>query len=243
MRIAFISDTHGNLVALEAVLADIARSNVDQIIFLGDALTMGPQPKPVIDLLRSLNCSCILGNHDENLLNLDHIEDGNHADWYIDIARWTATQLDTADFDFLHSFQATLDIQLDDNAPQSTIHCFHGSPKSNRDFLLVTTTDEELAEYLGSSTATVLIGGHAHVQMIRRYGHSMLVNVGSVGFPLQHYPFSPPPPVLLWAEYAIVSWAGSLSIDLRRVDFDLDKARQLAGESGMPHRVEGGWWP
>ena len=229
---------------MEAVLADIKRCGVDQIIFLGDAATMGPQPKPVVDILKGLNCPCIMGNHDENLINLDQIEEGNHADWYIDIAHWTATQLDEADFAFLRSFQPKLDLDFGTKAQEPAIHCFHGSPKSNQDFLLITTTDAELAEFLGPQTATVLIGGHAHVQMIRRYGHSMLVNVGSVGFPLEYFPFTPPPPVLLWAEYAIVSWEkASLSIDLRRVDFDIDATRKLAKESSMPHRAKDGWWP
>ena len=70
MKIALISDTHGNLPALEAVLEDIRAQGVDGIIFLGDAATLGPQPRETLEALRSLDCTCILGNHDAALLDL-----------------------------------------------------------------------------------------------------------------------------------------------------------------------------
>ena len=71
MRVALISDIHGNSVSLEAVLADIERENVDQIICLGDISTLGPKPVEVMDRIRDLGCECILGNHDFFLLILN----------------------------------------------------------------------------------------------------------------------------------------------------------------------------
>ncbi|MCA9955058.1 MAG: metallophosphoesterase family protein, partial [Anaerolineales bacterium] len=67
MRIALISDIHGNFVSLQAVIADIERQNVNEIIFLGDAATLGPQPHEVLQLLRQLGCPCIIGNHETYL--------------------------------------------------------------------------------------------------------------------------------------------------------------------------------
>lgn len=64
MRIAIISDIHGNLTALQAVLADIKLQKVDDIICLGDIVTLGPQPKEVLNALKELNCVIIKGNHD-----------------------------------------------------------------------------------------------------------------------------------------------------------------------------------
>ena len=60
MRIALISDIHSNLIALEAMLADIAQVEVDQIIFLGDLVTLGPQPREVVERVRGLGCPCVL---------------------------------------------------------------------------------------------------------------------------------------------------------------------------------------
>src|SRR3954468_20883448 len=65
MRIALISDVHGSELALNAVLADIARTGVDQIVCLGDTATLGPRPREVLERLAELRCICILGNHDE----------------------------------------------------------------------------------------------------------------------------------------------------------------------------------
>jgi predicted phosphodiesterase len=67
-RLALISDIHSNEVALRAVLADIRRTGVDQIICLGDVANLGPAPNAVIELLAGLGCPCIMGNHDEFLL-------------------------------------------------------------------------------------------------------------------------------------------------------------------------------
>ena len=67
MNFALISDIHANLIALEAVLADIERAGVDQIVFLGDLVTMGPQPRQVTERIRDLGCPCVLGNHSVGL--------------------------------------------------------------------------------------------------------------------------------------------------------------------------------
>ena len=72
MRIAFISDIHGNLTALQAVLADIQERSVDQIVCLGDTITMGPQPAEVLKLLRELKCVCVKGNHEAATLDPEH---------------------------------------------------------------------------------------------------------------------------------------------------------------------------
>lgn len=244
MRIALISDIHGNPVAFEAVLADIAKVGVDQIIFLGDIATMGPCPNEALAQLQDLGCPCIMGNHDENLFHLDQLPTKDLPPWYVDVAEWTADKYNEAELAFIQTFVPNLTIPLDEAKSAPTLLCYHGSPRSNQEFLLVTTSEAELYDILGEQSALVLAGGHSHVQMIRRYGESMVVTVGSIGFPLQHYPFTPPPPVLLWAEYGIISWQnGVLSMDLRRVDFDLKVIRDIAAASGMPHLLPGQWWP
>jgi predicted phosphodiesterase len=67
MRIALISDIHGNATALEAVLADLHQQHVDAIICLGDVATIGPQPKQILAKLKAVECICLLGNHDAAL--------------------------------------------------------------------------------------------------------------------------------------------------------------------------------
>jgi len=74
MKIALISDVHGHHTALRAVLDDIEREGVSEIVFLGDLATLGPQPRETVQLLRSLNCPCIMGNHDEFMLRPELVE-------------------------------------------------------------------------------------------------------------------------------------------------------------------------
>jgi len=236
MRVALISDIHANFIALETVLADIVREGIDQTVFLGDLVTLGPQPKEVAARLRELNCPCVMGNHDTFILNVDQLHEGEHGAWYIETAQWCAAQLSAVDFDYLRTFQPWLKIQLDPHEPEVSLFCFHGSPKSNMDFIFSTTPAEELEKMVAGHTAPVMAGGHTHIQMVRRHQGTMIVNVGSVGMPLAYFPFEGNPPALPWAEYAIISWSNSrLGIELRQVAVDLKAVRQAALTSDNPH--------
>jgi predicted phosphodiesterase len=238
MRIGLICDIHANLISLESVLADIKRDSIDQVIFLGDLVTLGPQPKEVLVRLRELGCPCIMGNHDTFVLNVDRLhEDEQHSPWYIEAAEWCAAQLSPADFDYLRSFQPWLNIPLDPQNPKANLLCFHGSPKSNTDFILSTTSSTDLDEMLTGYSALVMAGGHTHIQMIRRYRGTIIINAGSVGMPIEYLPFEGSPPTLPWAEYAIVSWFNNtLSLELRRITVNLDAIREIALASDYPHR-------
>jgi hypothetical protein len=88
---------------------------------------------------------------------------------------------------------------------------------------------------LDGRTAMVMVGGHNHVQMMRRHRGSSLVDVGSVGQPFEQIPFEGTPRLLPWAEYAIIGYTeGTLSIDLRRVPIDIGVVKRAAAVSGMP---------
>jgi len=238
MRIALVSDIHGNGPALEAVLADIRRQTVDTLICLGDVATLGPQPRKVITALRDAGAACILGNHDATLLDLGKAEEYQIAPLLHPSLRWCADQLTPDDFDFLRSFQPRLDLDLD---PVTRLTCFHGSPRSNTEVLLPTTPPEMLDEIFGQESATVLAGGHSHIQMLRQHKGRLIVNPGSVGNAFR-LPFQPKtnPSLLPWAEYGILNLAdGILSMDLKRVPFDLAAFKRIAAESSLPRRE---WW-
>ena len=233
MRIALISDIHGYLLPLEAVLADINRKKVDEIICLGDVCVLGPQPREVLARLKSLNCPCIMGNHDFDLLHPDLLHDP--LPWIAKVTEWCADQLSEADFEYLRSFQPFKEISLDAKA---TLLCFHGSPNSNTDFILSTTPEAELEKMLAGHTATVMAGGHTHVPMVRRHKSTIIVNVGSVGLPFEQMPFTGQPSILPWAEYAIIDWVnGVLGIELRRIPIDREALVQAMLASGMPPRT------
>jgi predicted phosphodiesterase len=225
MRIALLADLHGNLLALEAVLAALAREGVEQIVCLGDVAATGPQPRETLQRLRALGCPVVMGNADAWLLDPPAVASDDPATRRSEeIDRWCAAQLGPQELAFMRGFQPTVSLPLDG---AGELLCFHGSPRSYDDILHATTPVEELAPLLAEHVAAVLLaGGHTHERLYRRLGAQTLINPGSVGLPLD-------PP---WAEYAIVSAEDSgLSVDFRRVRFDLDAVVDSIAASGMPH--------
>ncbi|MEP7199491.1 MAG: metallophosphoesterase family protein, partial [Chloroflexota bacterium] len=167
MRLALISDIHGNFIALETVLAALANERADQILCLGDVAASGPQPRAVIERLRALRIPCVLGNADVELFTLDALTaDSDFMRIIKDISVWNAAQLAPADFDFLRAFQPTITVSLGDDV---TLLCYHGSPQSNTDIITTTTPDDDLARMVSGVHTTLLAGGHTHTQMLRRY--------------------------------------------------------------------------
>lgn len=230
MRFAFISDIHGNLYALELVLADLQRARVEQIVCLGDVASLGPQPREVIARLKQLQIPILMGNHETYLLN-PQLTDKHHP-WLRAAERWCLSQLSTDDLNFLRSFQSQLSFPLN---PDITLLCYHGSPRSNEEFIYPTTPSETLNEIFTGQSAVVLVGGHTHVQMTRQHKGMLLINPGSVGMPCefpmpgqnQHY--------LRWVEYAVLEENnGRLTTTLHRLPLDFEHLAQTARASGLP---------
>src|SRR3569832_30020 len=107
MRVALLSEIHGNDVALRAVLADIRRHGVDQVVCLGDVATLGPSPQRTVDLLVELNCLCIMGNHDAFLLEPGLVQSYTQAAHVIEAIDWCREQLSKASFEYLSTFKPT----------------------------------------------------------------------------------------------------------------------------------------
>ncbi len=238
MRIGLISDIHGNLTALEAVLADLAAHPVDTLICLGDVATLGPQPKQVIARLRALGCPCINGNHESALLDLKKAADYQVAPSLIPTVEWCAGQLNADEMDYLRSFQPSLELPVDEDL---NLLCFHGSPHSNVGQILATTPPDKLDKMFDGQTADLFAGGHTHIQMLRQYGGKLIINPGSVGSAFRKpYQAGSVPELLPWAEYGIISATrGVISVDLRRVPFDIPAFSKAITESGIPEQE---WW-
>jgi putative phosphoesterase len=238
MRIAVISDIHGNYTALQAVLADIKNQNVDQFVCLGDTVTLGPQPKEVLEALRETKCIFIKGNHEQALLDPEFAEEFEITSHLIPDLYWCREQLTPADLKQIEGFESKHEIRLPNGV---TILFFHGSPLSPTHLIQATTDQRVLDEYFAGQKASVFVGGHSHIQMYRRFGNKLLINAGSVGNAFE-YAFSPgSQPILLpWAEYTIIGQNGnSVDVDLRRVYFDTSELLKVVAKSSLP---SAGWW-
>ena len=237
MRIAFISDIHGNLTALDAVLADLAREQIDQYVCLGDVVEFGPQPRECLARVLALNGICIMGNTEERMSvpHRDHLRSTEQGP-EIEMELWCYDQLTDEDRAVIRQFQAMAELDLGNDL---RLLAYHGSPRSNVERIVAMTTYHKLDAIFAGHTQRILIGGHTHQQFIRHYNQAMLVNPGSVGLPFERLgeglDHRPP-----WAEYAIITAQdGRVSVDLRRTPIELVALRQSVMHSGMPDPK---WW-
>src|SRR5262249_30373005 len=179
MRVALISDIHGNLFALDAALAELEREGIDRIVCLGD-VAVGPQPVETLARIRELGCPVVMGNWDAFFLDKPPPPSGSDE---VAMKLWGlgcfwADQLSSDDLDYMRTFVRTYDLELGDGTPAI---CFHGSPTSFDDFIYATTPDDELIAKLADKRRALMIGGHSHVQLARRLQHDLFVSPGSVG--------------------------------------------------------------
>jgi len=213
MRIALISDMHGNAVALRAALADLEGSEPDLIVSLGDVAQGGPQPSECVDLLRELGCRCVRGNTEDFLLTLDFraepIDDPAVRERVLATAQWSREQLGPERLDFLRGFEATVQA--------GRVLCCHATPTSNEDVVLPETPPDEV----DAAEADAVAAGHVHLQWLRRFERTLWFCVGAVGV-------SPS------CEYALVD-GETLAVEFRRTRFDVDELLAAARHADFPH--------
>src|SRR6185436_15695603 len=112
MRLALISDLHGNELALDAVLTDARRAGYDRLVCLGDVATLGPRPHTVLARLQDLRCSCLLGNHDEFMLDAALVRSYTEFPLVVSSVDATREALSTGELGFIETFERSL--ALDD---------------------------------------------------------------------------------------------------------------------------------
>jgi predicted phosphodiesterase len=165
MRVALLADIHGNALALDVVLAELARDAVDQIVCLGDVVEGGPQPRQALSRLRDLGCHVVMGNTDERMLT-DRRAEPRLPDLPPAYAQelWCANQLTDDDRATLSTFMPTVTLALDD----TTLLCWHGSPRANTDRIDATTPAGDLDALLTSVDAAIVASGHTHIPIYGR---------------------------------------------------------------------------
>jgi predicted phosphodiesterase len=212
MRIALVSDMHGNAVAFRAVLSDLERYEPDLIVSLGDVAQGGPQPRECVELLQELACPCVYGNSDHFLVALDF---GNEPvdEHQLETAHWSREQLGEDGLTFLRKFEPAV--------RAGPLLCCHATPHSNEQVILPQTPHEEVEEVLAGVSAAAVATGHVHLQWLRRVGPAVWFSVGSVGLVWEHREPLDEVPFLPFSEYAIVD-GDSLAVEFRRLPFDVE---------------------
>ncbi len=174
MRVAALYDVHGDLPALEAVLAEVDREHVDRIVLGGDCIH-GPLPRETLGRLRALGerALWIRGNTDR-LIAGEGVSEPLHE--------WVAAELGEHDIAFLESLPLTQRLEVEGLG--DVLFC-HATPRNDEEIVTPLTSDERLASILEGVDADAVVAGHTHIQQDRTVGSIRWVNAGSVGLPYE----------------------------------------------------------
>jgi predicted phosphodiesterase len=223
MRVAVLSDIHGNQLALEAVLADLSRQPaVDHLVIAGDLCLNGPCPHQVLEIIQQLACPVIQGNVDTEVVN----EAPDKRAKKRSVVSWTREQIGQAGIDYLAALPFSHSIA---NPADSALLVVHANPLNQEDAIFPNTPDSALEGLLGNIEPGVgaMAFGHLHIAYQRRWRHLLLVDVGSCGLPRDED---------LRAAYGILSWQGhTWEAEIRRVTYDVQAVVKQLKTSGIPH--------
>ena len=221
MRVAVFSDVHGNLTALEAVLADIEQQAADAVVFAGDLCVAGPRPSECLERVWQMEIPGVYGNTDHWLLGITVPPDRVKP-----MCDWALAQLNDEQQDWLRSLPLTHRISPTGRNSDDLL-IVHANPKDAY-WLIFPSEEEQMAwygrirqpdsdldEWLAGTEAAVLVYGHLHVPNIRHWHNLVLANISSVNLPGDND---------ARAKYGLLTWEnGRWHIEQRRVAFDVSQ--------------------
>lgn len=225
MRIAIFSDVHSNLPALEAVLADIDGTGVNERYAVGDLVGYAPWPNEVLERLRSEGFPIVMGNYDDGTA-YDRDECGCA---YTDPTEkalgdesfaWTKARTTEENKAWLRTFAPEVRFEADGNR----YLLVHGSPRRMNEYLYEDKPVETFARIAAGADADVIVCGHTHKPYDKRVGETRFVNVGSAGKPKDGDPR---------ACWALLDTAAE-SVEFRRVVYDIERAARAIEASTLP---------
>jgi len=220
MKVAALYDIHGNLPALEAVLNEIDREEVDMIVIGGD-IVPGPMSLDVLEVLLRLSdrVSWIRGNCEREVVeafdggSLSYIKSKEVQEATI----WTAEQMEQRQRDFMAALPEKVSFHVEGLG--EVLFC-HGSPRSDMDILTEVTPQVRLREAFAGVKEDAIVCGHTHMQFDRECDGKRVVNAGSVGMPYGE-------PGAYWLLLGP-------DVSLRKTNYDLDAAADLVRKTEYP---------
>lgn len=218
-RVAALYDIHGNLPALEAVLAEVDVLGVDAVVIGGD-FAAGPMPRETLEVLHARrDARFIRGNADRELAvgAPEPTSEAARPAW-----SWLTDHLVDEQREWLAGLDLSLTVDVEGIG--AVLFC-HGSPRSDEEIITRSSPDERVAPMLTDVAEPVVVCGHTHVQFDRTIAGRRVINAGSVGMPYQDESGA------YWLLLSDV-------VDLRHTKYDLEEAAALISSSGHPQAKE-----
>jgi putative phosphoesterase len=223
VRIAFISDVHANIVALNAVLDEIDRMGVQTIVNAGDVVGYYPFPNETVRKLKDRKVVGIRGNHDRSVLTANT----NMMNMMASAAvRWTVQNMERESMDYIRRLEDRMDFHT--GTLRASVH--HGSPFNEDEYVFEENVENAMLEACPGSKMLVL--GHTHVPYVVHMDRGYVINPGSVGQPRDGDPRA----------CFIVHDTTKGSYDIRRVEYDISVVEEAVLREGLPSRNASRLW-
>ena len=228
MKIAIISDIHGNAIALEAVLRDIGTRKTDLILCGGDLAGYGAYPNEVIDLIRKNHIPTVMGNYDDGVA-YHRIECGcNYKDeksaelGHRSIV-WMKEHITPENKNFLRGLLKRIEFTVYDKK----VLLVHGSPRMINEYLFEDHPEESIMGIIDGEKVDILICGHTHLPYIRNFNGKYVINAGSVGKPKDGD---------VRAGYVLLDLTeNQVETEIIRVAYDVETMARAIEATDLPH--------
>ena len=235
MRIAVISDIHSNIYALNEVLADLKKRNVDLTVCTGDLVGYATRPNEVIETLRREKILTIMGNYDEAIGNYKMIcgcdyKDPKDAQKAGMSMHFTSEETIDENKKYLRNLpkEATMTFN------NKTIRFVHGSTRIINEYLK--EDSKEAQEVMDELVEDILVCGHTHIPYVKYYGEKLLVNAGSVGKPKTNRPDANYVIIDIQNGDEISKKAPSVEVEIIEVPYDFEKiAKEIEENEILPN--------
>ncbi len=223
MRIAVISDIHGNQLALEAVLRDLKdQPRCDELVIAGDLCLNGPRPREVLQIVRELRCPVIQGNVDLETVT----QAPDKGEKKRSVVGWTREQIGEEGIAYLAALPFSYRVK---NSAGRDLLVVHANPQNMEDAIFPNADDAALESLLGGLDEQIgaVVFGHLHIAYTRRWRELLLADVASCGMPRDED---------LRAAYGILTWQQERwEAEIRRVPYDVQAVVKQIENCGIPH--------
>jgi putative phosphoesterase len=224
MRIAILSDIHGNLQALDAVLADIRSQKPDAVYCLGDLVGYGGNPNEVTERIRRAGFPTVMGNYDDGV-GYDRDECGcaytEERDRLLGDRSLAWTKAHATDEN--KAFLRTLAKEIRFEADGKRMLLVHGSPRKMNEYLFEDRPISSFQRLAGSSNADVIVFGHTHKPYTKDVNGVLFLNAGSAGKPKDGD----------WRACYVLLQDGAATF--QRLEYDVTAAAAAIRATGLPH--------